>query len=164
MMNQEGLPNPWDEDSVRLDMRDMLIGEHSRAEIDAFFDKKISLALNKIFHPIHEIIEDGVDLSLLSATLDGEKFRYHESLLGNDFYSARSVGILVTRKDTDLVIFYYYFYAMTLPNMLSGPYSVFAKTNGKFDIIHEINALTVDDLFENIKRALKEAKPFMDEA
>ena len=69
-----------------------------------------------MFHPINKIINDKVDLSVLSASMEGKDFLYHESGLEDDFYGARSAGILVTRKDADLVVFYYYIYGMTPPN------------------------------------------------
>jgi hypothetical protein len=51
---------------------------------------------------------------------------------------------------------------MTPPNKPLG-LCVFTKTNGKYKILHDINTRTIDDLFEDVKKAFNAAKAQMTE-
>jgi hypothetical protein len=155
-----GLPNPEDEYSARLDMREKLTAEYGGAEIDAFFDKTLFPAFKKFRTSFFEIVGDD-DKTSLRVEVDASNFRRYERWTPEYYIGRTPLGVKVTKND-EWVFFYYYVYAMTPPNKPLG-LCVFTKTNGKYKILHDINTRTIDDLFEDVKKAFNAAKAQMTE-
>jgi hypothetical protein len=160
MKNQEqDLESPWDERTVRLEMREKCVGKFQSAEINQFFDKSVGPALTMFSQKFKEII--GPEADFFEITFGGG-FDYHEGRdhieerLEDDMYYMRDAGVQVTTKDR---LFYYHVYATTPPiKSLGPPYCVFIKSDGEYRFINDLGACSKDALFQDVKRSFLEAK------
>jgi hypothetical protein len=156
---EQDLESPWDERTVRLEMREKCVGKFQSEEISGFFDKSVVPAIGMFRDSFKEVI--GPEAVFFKIGSDGD-FRCHEGRdylekrLEDDIYYMHDFGVQVTTKDW---FFYYHVYATTPPiKPLGPPYCVFIKSDGKYRFINNLEVCSKDALFKDVKRSFLEAK------
>ena len=146
-------------DAVRLEMMGKLIGKHQRDEIEKFVHEKAGPAHRDFFNRLPDIVDVTADHYTARAPIEN-RYGQVNKLDANDYYNVMQSGVEVTaNEDTpNEWFFYHYVYATSAPYPPWNDYTVIVKSDGKPEIINDLEACSKDALFEDVKRSFLAAK------